>query len=73
MEKNKSASNEKKMFSFVSNEFPTMECFICYIRKKVKIDNIFKALSHSDSTLVIMKKQKTLQFLLLPRILVINK
>ena len=41
-----------------------------YQRKKVKLDNIFKILSHMVkvfpiSTLVIMKKQKTLQLLLI--------
>ena len=54
------------MFSFISNESPTTECFMRYIREKIENRQYFSdTFTHGDATLVIMKKQKTLQLLLI--------
>ena len=56
----------KIVFFFVSNESPKKECFISYVRDKSKSRQYFKdVFTHGGSTLVIMKKQKTLQLLLI--------
>ena len=41
-----------------------MECFICYIKDKSENRHFYDTFTYGNSTLVIMKKQETLQLLL---------
>ena len=52
------------LFCFFSVSSPTKECFICYIREESK-NRYYETFTHGDSTLAIVKKQKTLQLLLI--------
>ena len=44
-----------------------MECFICYIKEKSENRYFYDTFTYGDSTLVIMKKQETLQLLLVTK------